>query len=128
MALNQINVSWTNAGNNQTASIYAAKLDWDEEQTRNFNTLINFGSAFGKTIGALYGSKVISSLGRRKTYIYFNILVTIACLFTQILNVYSLALGKFLRGVFVTVVHLAVIKHINETVPIDRLGRTGIII
>ena len=37
-------VSWTTGGNNQTASIFAAKLDWDAEQTRVFNTLINFSS------------------------------------------------------------------------------------
>lgn len=128
MAINQVNVSWTNAGNNQTASIYAAKLDWTAAETRNFNTAINFGSALGKTLGALYGSRVISKLGRRKTYIYFNILVIFACLFTQVLTVWTLALGKFLRGLFVTTVHLSVIKHINETVPADRLSKVGIMI
>ena len=44
LALNNICVSWTTGGNNQTANVIAAKLDWTGEQTRNYNAAINFAS------------------------------------------------------------------------------------
>lgn len=41
---NGICVAWTTGGNNQTASIFAAKLGWDAAETRWNNSLINFAS------------------------------------------------------------------------------------
>jgi len=41
---NGINVAWTTGGNNQTASIFSAKLDWNPEETRLYNSLINLAS------------------------------------------------------------------------------------
>jgi len=52
---NGICVAWTTGGNNQTASIFAAKLGWDAQQTRVNNTLINFASQMGKALGAMVG-------------------------------------------------------------------------
>ena len=46
----------------------------------------------------------------------------------QILNVWTIAIGKFLHGFFVTVVHLAAIKMVNETIPVYLLGSIGPII
>lgn len=52
VGVNGISVAWTTGGNNQTASIFAAKLGWNSEQTRANNTLINFCSQVGKVLGA----------------------------------------------------------------------------
>lgn len=41
----------------------------------------------------------------------------------QIVNIYTLSVGKFFNGVFVTIVHITTIKMINETVPVHKLGR-----
>lgn len=79
MGLNGLCVAWTTSGNNQTANIFAAKFDWTSEETRFYNSLINFSSQLGKTIGALYGGKIIAD-GRKKIYILFNILSIAACL------------------------------------------------
>jgi len=46
----------------------------------------------------------------------------------QILNTYTISLGKFLNGFFVTVVHMANIKMINETVPVYLLGACGTVV
>jgi len=43
-AINGICVAWTTGGSNQTSSIFAAKLDWTESETRFYNTLLNFAS------------------------------------------------------------------------------------
>ena len=37
-------------------------------------------------------------------------------------------MGKFLNGVFVTIVHISVVKMINETVPVNLLQVYGIIV
>ena len=44
MAANGISVAWTTGGNNQTANIFAAKLNWSGEETRVYNSLINLAS------------------------------------------------------------------------------------
>jgi hypothetical protein len=46
----------------------------------------------------------------------------------QVLNTYTISLGKFLNGFFVTVVHMANIKMINETVPVYLLGACGTVV
>jgi MFS family permease len=46
----------------------------------------------------------------------------------QIVNTWTLATGKFLNGLCVTVVHIANIKMINETVPVQLLGACGTVV
>ena len=46
----------------------------------------------------------------------------------QVLNLYSISIFKFLNGFFVTVVHMAAVKMINETIPNQLLGSAGTII
>ena len=78
MAINGINVSWTTGGNNQTASLFAAKLDWTIEETRLYNSLINLASQIGKALGATYGGNIISP-GRKQAYIKYNVLSMLSC-------------------------------------------------
>ena len=54
MGINGSCVAWTTAGNNQTAAIFEAKLGWNAEETRFYNSLINFASQAGKALGAFY--------------------------------------------------------------------------
>lgn len=127
IAVNGICVAWTTGGANQTTPIFAAKLGWNASETRKYNTLINFSSQVGKAIGATYGGKLIPA-GRKRVFIAFNILSFAACLVMQILNVWTLCIGKFLHGVFVTVCHMAATKMINETVPVYMLGQVGVVV
>ena len=106
MGINGICVAWTTGGNNQTADIFAAKLDWDADQTRFNNTLINFCSQIGKALGALYGGYIIP-FGRKQAFIKYNILAIFSCLIMQIVSIWTLSIGKFLNGFFVTVVAIA---------------------
>ena len=44
MAANGIGVAWTTGGNNQTANLFSAKLNWTDDETRIYNSMINFAS------------------------------------------------------------------------------------
>jgi hypothetical protein len=46
----------------------------------------------------------------------------------QILNINVLIAGKFLNGYFVTVLLMATVKMINETIPVYLLGKYGAVI
>ena len=127
IAINGICVSWTTGGANQTTPIFAAKLGWTSAETRRNNTLINFCSQVGKAIGATYGGQLIP-YGRKKAFIGFNVASFVACLFMQILNVWTLCIGKFFHGIFVTVCHMAALKMVNETVPVYLLGKVGVVV
>ena len=105
MGINGICVAWTTGGNNQTASIFEAKLGWNAEETRFNNSLINVCSQLGKTLGAFFGGQIISS-GRKRVFVIYNILALFSCLIMQIVSIETLAMGKFLNGFFVTVVHI----------------------
>ena len=44
LGINGICVAQTTGGANQTSTLFAAKFDWTEEETRFNNSLINFAS------------------------------------------------------------------------------------
>ena len=46
----------------------------------------------------------------------------------QYLNIWAIIVGKLLQGIPVTVVHLACMKMINETVPLSMVGYFGVFI
>ena len=127
VGINGISVAWTTGGNNQTASIFAAKMDWTGDETRKFNTMINLASQTGKAMGAFFGGRLIPK-GRKPMYLVFNLFAIVTCLMMQYLSIYSLVLGKFLNGFSVTVVHISAIKMVNETIPVYMLDSFGTII
>lgn len=81
----------------------------------------------GKTLGATYGGRLIPT-GRKRVFLWFNVCAIVSQLLMQIVNTYTIASGKFLNGFFVTVVHMANIKMINETVPVYLLGTCGTVV
>lgn len=127
MGLNGISVAWTTGGSNQTASIFAAKFNWSAEQTRVNNSIINFASQIGKTIGAYVGGRLIM-LGRRPVFLWANVFSILACLIMQVPHMVTLTIGKFLHGILITIVQIAAIKMINETVPVYKLESYGPIV
>ena len=81
----------------------------------------------GKTVGATVGGNIIAN-GRKRIFIFFNILAIISQVLMQILDLRTIVLGKFLNGLFVTSVHIAYIKMINETAPVYLLGICGTVV
>lgn len=78
-------------------------------------------------VGAFYGGCLIET-GRKEVFIKYNVLSIIFCLSMQYLTIWTLCIGKFFHGIFVTVVVMACGKMINETVPVYLLESYGIII
>lgn len=81
----------------------------------------------GKTVGATVGGNIIVK-GRKRIFIFFNILAIVSQILMQILDLRTIVLGKFLNGVFVTCVHISYIKMINETAPVYLLGICGTVV
>lgn len=81
----------------------------------------------GKTVGATVGGNIIAN-GRKRIFIFFNILAIISQVLMQILDLRTIVIGKFLNGLFVTSVHIAYIKMINETAPVYLLGICGTVV
>ena len=125
MGLNGICVAWTTSCSNQTASILALKFGWTSSE--KIHTFINVSSLLGKAVGAIFGGIVIQ-FGRKKVFVCFNILAILSLLLMQIVSGWMLILGQFLYGVFVTVVHMACLKMINETIPVYLLGSFGTVV
>ena len=89
-----------------------------------YNSLINLSSQVGKSLGALYGGYAIVQ-GRKAPFIIHCILSILSSLIMQIVSTPTLILGKFFNGFSVTVTHMASIKMLSETVPVDQLGKLG---
>ena len=71
----------------------------------------------GKSIGAFMGGRLIRN-GRKNVFLSFNLLALLSCLSMQYVNIWFLVASKLFNGIFVTIVHIAQIKMINEIVPV----------
>jgi MFS family permease len=60
----------------------------------------------GKTIGAYLGGRLIP-YGRKRVFLWGNLFAILSSLLMQIVSLETLAIGKLLNGLFVTVVHIA---------------------
>lgn len=124
LGINGICVTWTTCGSNQTANLFAAKLGWTDEETMVRFSAINMASQVGKTLGAIYAGCLIVD-GRKHVFIRYNILAMLSSLLMQYLSFSTLFLGKFFNGISVTIVNIAALKMINETVPLEYMGSFG---
>ena len=117
IGINGLCVSWTTGGANMSANLIAAKLGWSDEETMFKNSAINLASQVGKTLGAIYAGWVITE-GRQHVFVRYNLISILSSLMMQYLSFSTMFIGKFINGVSVTIVNMAAVKMINETVPI----------
>ena len=66
--------------------------------------------------------------GRKRIFLVFNALAIVSQVLMQFVNVNTLIIGKFLNGIFVTVVHISIVKMVNESCPVYLLGIGGSIV
>jgi MFS family permease len=100
---------------------------WTETEEKIYLSFISSALQLGAIFGALISGYISRTLGRRKTYLYTNILSFIAIAFTLILNEYSLIFGRFLSGLCVGVYACLVCIYVNEYVPYAITGLCGAI-
>lgn len=125
LGLGGINLGFAFAGNNQTANILAAKFEWDEEETKFYNSIVNFSAVLGLAIGSFSGGLIIP-WGRRKTLLLFNGLTVLSIALTLFLYLPTIVAGKLLFGFCSGVINTAAPKMLDETVPEPLLGAFGI--
>ena len=51
--------SWANSGNTMTTQIFQAKLEWDEDETILYNTIITSAGVIGMIPGSIIGGMLI---------------------------------------------------------------------
>jgi MFS family permease len=102
----------------------AAKFGWSDDQTRFYNTFINFAAQLGLAVGCTLGG-VIINMGRRKTILIFNLVSAISVVLSLVLSIPAILIGKLVFGVCAGILNTACPKYIDETVPIDLIGFYG---
>ena len=90
--------SWANSGNTMTAQIFEAKLEWDDDETILYNTIITSAGVIGMIPGSIIGGTLIQK-GRRRAAIIVQVGAIIACTVTMREIVECLAFGRFLLGI-----------------------------
>jgi MFS family permease len=98
--------------------LFIKKYGWDEEQAKNYNTIISSISVVGLAIGSIIAGKVVG-LGRRNCILMFECFVFIAVLFTMVQSLCTLCLGRFMFGISGGVLNVVMSISMNETIPIQ---------
>lgn len=100
-------------------------MGWTKAQRELYYPLINVAVIVGCSIGSVAGGIFIGG-GRRKTLIYGNIVIIISCVPMVMLNFWCLLFGKLVFGFAAAVVTGAVVKMLDETIPIYKLKIFGL--
>ena len=108
--------TWALAGNSQTTEVFKAKLEWTDDETVTYNTLISSSGIVGMAIGCAFGGHIIQC-GRRKGAIAAHFLAIIGASITMICNVPCLSLGRVLLGTAATTLMLTFGKCVVENMP-----------
>lgn len=90
--------AWALGGNGNTTAIFAAKLDWDKDDTIFYNTIISSAAIVGIAIGSLAGGKLLQ-YGRRKPVIIAQLICILAAFISMFLHVSTLTIGRLLLGI-----------------------------
>ena len=90
--------AWAIAGNGQTTPVFAAKFDWDKDDTIFYNTIISSQGLIGVAIGSIKGGKLIK-FGRRKTAIIAHIIAMCSSAICMYDSVFCLSLGRLILGI-----------------------------
>jgi predicted MFS family arabinose efflux permease len=112
------------SGNNQTANLMAVKFKWTEDQTRFYNSFINFAAQLGLAVGCTLGGITIQ-IGRRKTILIFNFISAVSVALSLILSIPTILIGKLVFGVCAGILNTACPKFLDETVPYSLIGLYG---
>ena len=97
-------------------------LNWTPEEKTIFISVIAAMVPAGNLVGAFIMGKVTSTIGRRKSYIIYDIIAIVGISIQMIANTYSMIVGRFIAGMgnggFMVIVPL----YIKEYTPIKYKG------
>jgi len=116
------------SGNNQVNDVIAAKLGWDDDQTKLNNTIISSASIVGLIIGSALSGPMVRC-GRRLCAILMCLLIIASVLPTVLyINLYCIAGGRFVYGFATSVLVTCANLILAETVPPENQTSFGITI
>ncbi len=114
--------------NNQVSAILDVQFGLSKQSEKTFyHTMISSSAVLGAVIGAFFGGRIITKVGRRKTLVYFNFLGLIFVFPTIVENFYTLCFGRLGLGLCGGIFQVALPRTIEETVPFHLLGSFGIL-
>ena len=119
--------AWANSGNSQTTDVFKAKLGWNDEETRFYNTIITSAGVIGMIFGSIIGGMLIQK-GRRRAAIQVQIGAIISCTITMREIVECLAFGRFLLGITGGGMNVIFAKILSENFSDQIAARLGFLI
>lgn len=114
IGLGVVHTAFSLSGNTLTTPIFQAKLGWDENETRLYNTLISSAGIIGLAFGSFLGGRLISD-GRRRAALIMNCVAIFGSLICMHVSVWSLCLGRVINGLTSGVMNVIMGKCIDET-------------
>ena len=108
--------AWAIVGNAQTTKVFAAKFDWDKDDTIFYNTIISSQGMIGLALGSIGGGMLIK-IGRRKTAIIAHIIAMCSSAICMYDSVFCLTLGRLILGISAGLANIVYGKSITENFP-----------
>lgn len=102
-------------------------FNWTNDEEKLYLSLISSSLQFGAMFGALFSGYISRKLGRRKTYLYLDLISWVGISLTLIVNEYTMILGRLISGICVGVYSPLVCVYVNETAPYKISGICGAI-
>jgi MFS family permease len=105
----------------------AEMFKWDDLQRRHFSSLISSSLPVGAVFGSIVSGRILNYLGRRKSFILFDVISLVGIGFKLVLNEYSMIFGRFICGLSLGTYSALTSIYVVEFVPYDISGACGAI-
>lgn len=115
---------WALFGSTQIFPVLEAKFHWSHSEQLLNHSLIGSASISGVMVGSLFGGPIIN-YGRRKSILWFSILIYIGAGITLIEHAIAIMVGRFICGIAAGIFNMCNAKAIVETVPVKYNGVFG---
>jgi MFS family permease len=102
-------------------------FQWNKSQKKLYLSLLSSAIPIGAAFGSIMAGKITLLIGRRLSFILFDILSIIGIAFTLILNEYSMLIGRFISGISSGAFGVVISIYVNEYVPYEVSGLCGAI-
>jgi SP family sugar:H+ symporter-like MFS transporter len=101
--------------------------NWDKEAKRYYESFLSSAVGFGAIFGGLIAGIVLRKLGRRRSFIFYDMLVIIGTILTLIDDEIIMIIGRCVSGMCVGGFMTLVPVYVSEFVPYEITGSSGAI-
>lgn len=100
---------------------------WNRSDKKLYLSLLSSAIPIGAAFGSILAGKVTLLIGRRLSFILFDIFSIIGIIFTLFLNEYSMLTGRIISGISSGAFGVVISIYVNEYVPYEVSGLCGAI-